>query len=447
MGTSTLGVPLRAYRDRQYLWVASVPEQLTKARQHLAEAVTLARLAGRTLILPRVGDSHVGAARLLPFCAYFDADRLAQYVSWVTEDFFLRVVRHTRWRLRSRYLCILSPGGPRCADSLGAYSTPALLLSLLAVSQTSFLDPRSAVEVHSGYHTARDKNFSAIVAEEQELRHTLGALGGYHLLAFLQSDYFFTLNLTARAEGLEAVRYAPYLQREADRFADKLGKGSVCLHLRLEWELKQVLKTAAVGDALENPIMYCASQAVETAQKLLGGPGSRVFLASDVTFRPKGRKGGGGTAGEVVLETDSFHYNASESAVVLAHLARALGLIYERLSPATWEAHDKGHAGRDRGVKSTLDKLLCARAAVFLQAHKFCGGGQSFDKEIEEIRTGLGKNESSIARFGAAPKGPLPSWPQDGGITKKGQARVPTLPAASQGPGKGKNERPVKPKQ
>ncbi|CAI5940810.1 unnamed protein product [Closterium sp. NIES-64] len=75
----------------KYLAIAHLWEQLSKARLHLAEAMALARHWGRILVLPRVGSSRIGGNYLprgtLPACAYFNTELIGRFVPWVREEF------------------------------------------------------------------------------------------------------------------------------------------------------------------------------------------------------------------------------------------------------------------------------------------------------------------------------------------------------------------------
>ncbi|GJP36291.1 hypothetical protein CLOM_g8287 [Closterium sp. NIES-68] len=74
----------------KFISVGRLYEQLSKARLHLGEVLSVALHAGRTLILPSVGNSRIGtvADYAFPFCTYFDPGSLGQFVPWVSEEFF-----------------------------------------------------------------------------------------------------------------------------------------------------------------------------------------------------------------------------------------------------------------------------------------------------------------------------------------------------------------------
>lgn len=75
---------------QKYLVVGRINEQLSKARKHLAELVTLALLANRTLVLPHCGNSRVGPLSdyKFPLCTYFDLATLPLALRWVSESYF-----------------------------------------------------------------------------------------------------------------------------------------------------------------------------------------------------------------------------------------------------------------------------------------------------------------------------------------------------------------------
>ncbi|EIW84581.1 hypothetical protein CONPUDRAFT_151595 [Coniophora puteana RWD-64-598 SS2] len=57
----------------RFLLPYRIGEQESKARQHLAQVARLAEVLNRTLVLPNVGRSRVGACARWPFGAYYDA--------------------------------------------------------------------------------------------------------------------------------------------------------------------------------------------------------------------------------------------------------------------------------------------------------------------------------------------------------------------------------------
>eukprot|EP00897_Mesotaenium_endlicherianum_P003895 jgi/Mesen1/3533/ME000197S02551 len=86
-----IGEGQNAPHSEGYRPVGRLYEQLSKARLHLAEVVALARVTGRTLVLPTAGNSMLGTAYdyRRPLCVYFDVRVLGRAVHWVTEAYFL----------------------------------------------------------------------------------------------------------------------------------------------------------------------------------------------------------------------------------------------------------------------------------------------------------------------------------------------------------------------
>ncbi|CAI5515513.1 unnamed protein product [Closterium sp. Naga37s-1] len=74
----------------RYLAVGNLWEQLSKARLHLAEAMALARHWGRTLVLPRVRTSRIGATWHAP--RVFDPVLMGRFVPCVREEYLWRTV-------------------------------------------------------------------------------------------------------------------------------------------------------------------------------------------------------------------------------------------------------------------------------------------------------------------------------------------------------------------
>ena len=110
--TSDPGSEGPGIQGRKFLLMVEGNEQLSKGRKHFAEAMVMARRLNRTLILPHVGLSVIDPDKSLPFCTYFDVDRLADYVSWVTQEWYAREVskllRETHPNRRPRELSTFS---------------------------------------------------------------------------------------------------------------------------------------------------------------------------------------------------------------------------------------------------------------------------------------------------------------------------------------------------
>jgi len=65
----------------KFLVVLITSEQITAAALHMAEILHLTKLAHRTLILPRVGNSRVDMREPFSWCSYFDVGPLGNLVS------------------------------------------------------------------------------------------------------------------------------------------------------------------------------------------------------------------------------------------------------------------------------------------------------------------------------------------------------------------------------
>lgn len=97
LSTTNIGVShdclvLSAPVDK-YIIAADINEQLTKASRHFAELLALARELKRTVVLPDAGEGEFGLQRAAPFCKYGDAQKLGEYVDWVTLEQFVYETR------------------------------------------------------------------------------------------------------------------------------------------------------------------------------------------------------------------------------------------------------------------------------------------------------------------------------------------------------------------
>ncbi|GJP37805.1 hypothetical protein CLOM_g22213 [Closterium sp. NIES-68] len=254
-----------------FLYVAAVPEQLSKARAHLVEVAALARRFNRTLIVPRVGHSRVDFRRHLPFCAYFDGAMLQRCgVHWVTEDWFIAFVRRGRLAVRPTYICLVPGVNDTCASALNTSS--AAFLSVLAIAQHP-PSPANSLALRSAYHTRRERWGAQMEREEAGLLGALeragkggvegggaegegraleegqgegtvagaqgsgsgggdsgdgkssvgsGGAAAVDVVVVGQSSWFFTLRESSRAQAAACLDFSPGLQRAAQRFAERM---------------------------------------------------------------------------------------------------------------------------------------------------------------------------------------------------------------------------------
>ncbi|KAK0421441.1 hypothetical protein EV421DRAFT_1680442, partial [Armillaria borealis] len=60
----------------RFLFPARISEQESKARSHLVQIIQLSKELNRTVVLPKVGKSRMGACQPLDFDTYYDVEKL-----------------------------------------------------------------------------------------------------------------------------------------------------------------------------------------------------------------------------------------------------------------------------------------------------------------------------------------------------------------------------------
>ena len=87
--------------------LAQTWEQLSQTKLHVLEAMALAKLTRRTLVLTHVGNSTLVYRMALPFCTYFDTDLLGEVVPWVTQDWLEGEMRREGYNLTTHSLLMI----------------------------------------------------------------------------------------------------------------------------------------------------------------------------------------------------------------------------------------------------------------------------------------------------------------------------------------------------
>ena len=111
-GCRATSAPGMRLRGRRFLMLAQTWEQLSQTRLHVLEAMALAKLTHRTLVLTHVGKSTLVYREALPFCTYFDTDLLGEAVPWVTQDWLEGEMRREGYNLTTHSLLMVHAGMP-----------------------------------------------------------------------------------------------------------------------------------------------------------------------------------------------------------------------------------------------------------------------------------------------------------------------------------------------
>ncbi|KII85240.1 hypothetical protein PLICRDRAFT_336854 [Plicaturopsis crispa FD-325 SS-3] len=427
----------------RYLLPLRVGEQESKARLHLAELAQLAQALGRTLVLPNVGKSRIGACYRWDFGAYYDVDTLAQDVQQLSENQnIMRLDEFKSWTATrldkaTAQVVVIDTKGP-ASDTLSrnATSVSSGVVNMVVDHEQDAVESKLArcapgkfprldfsayapVFVYPPGGDSRVENFGmSLVDSMTTLDNEDTALRG-------RSDPLSSLDASPLSNTVAdvllvdwdlrhpvfvqptppqtplALAYSPKLLRLAENLAAPLGP-----YLVVHWRMETI-----PPDALP----HCAAALIDTLVSLLstGTEVRTVWFASDYPqpiTRPRFEADttqfpvGSGTFKDFTPEHEeaidalraAFASGGPLEGARLTGLAEEMARL-KRAASSEWFRVDE-ELLQDPGVLGILDKVVATRAALFVSGAKGCGRASSFTRQIvytrdDMIGKGVGEPE------------------------------------------------------
>ncbi|KAL0576849.1 hypothetical protein V5O48_005146 [Marasmius crinis-equi] len=390
----------------RFLVPLRLAEQESKARLHLAQVFLLARKLDRTVVLPRVGKSRLGACLRWEFEVYYDLERLvAEYQDVVTMDVFERWFRAEGGALPSVQAIYLQ-SKPDLAPDAVSYQGFTLSLN---TSRTSL--PKCLLILGATISSP-----PPIVIHPKQTKHEVI---GDDIIARLYQDSTYGLKLEADILAVDwnlrfplfpvssfpAIEYAPKLSHLAEQLAPS--SPYLMVHWRMETVAPEVFSDCALAlvDSLWNTLNH----------PVLGAGINTIWFASD---HPVPISSLNCSPSQFVTSDLSFPSKSSTFTGLRETHVEALGIVRDAFCPGG-ELEGRAitdlngtlqRAGpilelnpevlADSGISGILDKLVGMRAAVFISGSKTCSKKSSFTKQIVDMRKKEKSTRNVVEYFG-----------------------------------------------
>ncbi|KAH7926078.1 hypothetical protein BV22DRAFT_1128462 [Leucogyrophana mollusca] len=410
----------------RFLFPLRIAEQESKARIHITQIAKLARGLNRTLVLPNVGKSRIGACFRWPFEAYYDVESFIESTSDETELHVMDMAGFRQWVTRRS----VAPQSQTVSlkTRIGKTREPEPVAGKRLAPEAEFtvnidMDPQPAFCMPTKFPHLRPSGHAplSVSVEPGRLKNSMTGQHIIDVLSLLEEKGTWTsdgedfqyvggdgyggsvplssdvlvLNWDLRYPIFPIrnvnLRYAPELTALAGRLAESVGP-----YLAIHWRMESV--------ALEN-LAWCAASLIETLRDVLesetNGDIRIVWLATDYPYSVAVRDAPdvetssqegvrrSGTFRKVEPEhTDAmntlmtaFHSGGSLDAWKITDLSENLDEFEDR------EVRTDDGLLRDRGVRAILDKLVAIQAPIFVSGTSQCSRVSSFSKQIIDART------------------------------------------------------------
>ncbi|KAI8374644.1 uncharacterized protein BYT42DRAFT_577116 [Radiomyces spectabilis] len=347
-----------------------ITEQESKAQFHFRQLAFLSGMVGRTIVLPNVFRSHLGACRHLPFSFYYEydwLDRNKEHFNYITLDDFRAWARERQ-----------QAGAVATAEELSIELTEQAMSSHLQTNCLKHL------------FDFGDSSMARFVLEDPEtISRRQGDYTEILKNELLKHDHVETIHLYydrrfGFIDETEAHRPLSYNRRwndVADRIADQLHP-FVAVH----WRMERL-------EPIDN-LVPCAENLVHQLKALMNV--KNVFLLTDYPHLLNASKTATESmsfrADELRPEHHAAIRHVYESVDVTVTALERPGVVYDGL-PASWHIVTIPPFQRpvDASVLGIVDKLIAMRADWFLSGQPgVCGKLSSFTTRIIEERNRLG---------------------------------------------------------
>ncbi|CAI5998722.1 unnamed protein product [Closterium sp. NIES-64] len=424
---------LSDFPQRRYLVVTFTMEQMSNARTHLAEAARVAEESGRILVLPKADCSRLSVARQHPLCSYWDLSRFSR-VEWVSSDFFLLTARAAFLNPSVGFVCVITESLHR--PCFNYRELVAILGEVLTFAMGHVPVPSNTIDVKM----PQTKEVFNMLLHAWSDRDVVV----WMKTTFQRIDYVPKTDVVARA----VLPYRAKWHDTAAQIIAKLPKPVIGVHFRSEfisWNVAQGLHAnltwEEVQHNLRQQMAVCVQGAAskinqvrkelqtqhwqeqtqqenqgkqgqkqeqqeqqkqreqEEKERLINGlgqlvEGPTVFIAADIPFNESAAvqaRSESWKSMEVWLGRENTG-RASRGALKWLRQQVEGTVMIDEVMPAI--------NGYDPGIVSILDKLVTAKADVFVAAERYCGGKRGFESDILQHRDEYGQPADSVVRWG-----------------------------------------------
>ncbi|KAK0500079.1 hypothetical protein EDD18DRAFT_1148350 [Armillaria luteobubalina] len=343
---------------RRFLFPVRISEQESKARSHLAQIIQLSKVLNRTLVLPKVGKSRMGACQALDFEVYYDVEMLGADV--ISLDEFQRGSS----RQSAQILTLAWKASPNVTspsmtiDEINVHLVQNDVSSLPECLRTQFgtLDFRGFDAVYLNPSRLKKLIFKELVAIVQTYQGDPDVLVVNYDLRYPIFPASSTLQLA----------YSPSLLSLASRLAPQ--EEYVMVHWRME---------SVPHDALSQ----CAYALIDA----LHSAGIRkVWFASDYPYALRGPRLTATRKSSTFRDFGERHTEAVD--VLLGAFDQGGDLQGFEILELGERLEGSEPLMADSGVLGILDKLIGMNASFFLSAAPGCGRKSSFTRQIIDGR-------------------------------------------------------------
>ncbi|KAK1223497.1 hypothetical protein PQX77_013624 [Marasmius sp. AFHP31] len=402
---ATPSKPLCSRGPCRLLVPMKLAEQESKARMHLSQLIVLAKKLDRTMVLPRVGKSRLGACLRWKFDLYYDLEGLSVHgydmvtmdrlEEWL-EEHQQPISSVQRLHLKSkadspsdaihhRYFTLFSDASlsppSKCLGK--TFSGAVITLPAIVIHPKEGEHPAIAADIAQALRQDAPLAFDAdILAVDWNLRHPL-------------------LPFTS----VPTIDYSPELYHLSEQLAPS--SPYLMIHWRMENVAPEVLPDCAL--ALVNTLSNILNHPV------VGAEIKTIWFASD---HPMPLSSQSCSSSQVSTENLSFPKKSSTFTQLRESHVEALRIVRDAFCGGgeleDWDVTDlSGTLERaipipefgpdvlaDSGVLGILDKIVGMKAAVFVSGSTKCAKKSSFTKQIVDMRRKEESKRNLVDYFG-----------------------------------------------
>ncbi|ORZ15204.1 hypothetical protein BCR42DRAFT_461190 [Absidia repens] len=366
----------------RFLLPIAITEQESKAQYHFRQVAFLSGMAGRTIVLPNVHGSHLGACRHQPFDYYYDhtwLDKNRAHFNYITMAQF-KAWLDERHAAKSHP----QPTGQEVFIELNDASAHLNKATNCFGHLFNFTDrPRTRFQLEDPeQRTRRAGNFTQIFLDVLTT-HTADAVDVLHLFYDRRFGYIEHPHVE------QPLGYHARWHAVADKIAAQLSP-----FISVHWRMERLTPLTHLKPCAEQLVNKLQQQQQQQQQQQHGGGVKNVFLLTDyphlVTSSMAKPESMSFKLNELRQEHhDAIRYLYQHTNVSLTTTLPQADLPIHELPTHNWNliTVDPLIHPVDKSILGIVDKLLAMRAQWFLYGEPgVCGKESSFTRRIRSER-------------------------------------------------------------